>query len=150
MAILVFLGSRASGIYRRNKTGRFVLDKSTLDQLPRVLAADAEVIIELKTSHKPYQVGRLGFELAALALPAVRRAELVGFLAVAEKTDRTVFRPDEIESLLRAVHQVNSDLYALQLERFQQRSEELEQQNEALREELRSFGQSSTTLAKTS
>jgi len=149
-AVDAYAGSRGSGIYRRDKTGRFVLDKSTLDQLPRVLAADTEVIVELKTSHKPYQFGRLGFELAALALPVVRRAELVGFLAVAEKTDRTVFRPDEIESLLRAVHQVNSDLYALQLERFQQRSQELEQQNEALREELRSFGPSPTSLAKTS
>src|SRR5690242_82737 len=93
-----YAGSRGSGIYRRDETGRFVLDKSTLDQFPRVLAADAEVIIELKTSHEPYQFGRLGFELAALALPVVRRAELVGFLAVAEKTDRTVLRPDEIEN----------------------------------------------------
>jgi hypothetical protein len=150
MAVDAYAGSRGSGIYRRDKTGRFVLEKSTLDELPRVLAADAEVIVELKTSHKPYQFGRLGFELAALALPVVRRAELVGFLAVAEKTDRTVFRPDEIENLLRAVHQVNSDFYAMQLERFQQRSHELEQQNEALREELRSFGPSSTSLAKTS
>ena len=86
----------------------------------------------------------------ALILPMVRRSELAGFLAVAEKTDRTVFRPDEIESLLRAVHLVSSDLYALQLERFQQRSQELEQQNEVLREELRSFGPPSTSLAKTS
>jgi hypothetical protein len=149
-AVDAYAGSRGSRIYRRDKTGRFMLEKATLDQLPRELAADAEVIIELKTSHKPYQFGRVGFESAALALPVVRRAELVGFLAVAEKTDRTVFRPDEIESLLRAVHQVNSDLYALQLERFQQRSQELEQQNEALRAELRSFGPSSTSLAKTS
>jgi GAF domain-containing protein len=126
-----------------------VLDKSTLDQLPRVLAADAEVIIELNTSRKPYQFGRLGFELAALALPVVRRAELVGFLAVSAKTDRTLYRPDEIETLVRTVQQVSSDLYALQLEHFQQRSQELEQEVDALREELRSFGPPSTSLAKT-
>ena len=148
-AVDAYAGSRGSGIYRRDKTGRFVLDKSTLDQLPRVLAADAEVIIELKTSRKPYQFGRLGFELAALALPVVRRAELVGFLAVSAKTDRTLYRPDEIETLVRTVQQVSSDLYALQLEHFQQRSQELEQQVDALREELRSFGPPSTSLAKT-
>jgi hypothetical protein len=34
---------------------------------------------------------------------------------------------------------VSSDLYALQLERFQQRSQDLEQQIEALHDELRSF-----------
>ena len=148
-AVDAYAGSRGSGIYRRDKTGRFVLDKSTLDQLPRVLAADTEVIIELKTSHKPYQFGRLGFELAALALPVVRRAELVGFLAVSAKTDRTLYRPDEIETLVRTVQQVSSDLYALQLEHFQQRSQELEQQVDALREELRSFGPPSTSIAKT-
>ena len=80
----------------------------------------------------------------------VRRAELVGFLGVSAKTDRTSYRSDEIENLLRTVQQVSSDLYALQLEHFQQRSEELEKQNEALREELRSIGPSSTSLAKTS
>jgi hypothetical protein len=148
-AVDAYAGSRGSGIYRRDKTGRFVLDKSTLDQLPRVLAPDAEVIIELKTSRKPYQFGRLGFELAALALPVVRRAELVGFLAVSAKSDRTLYRPDEIETLVRTVQQVSSDLYALQLEHFQQRSQELEQQVDALREELRSFGPPSTSLAKT-
>lgn len=138
-AVDAYAGSRGCGIYRRDKTGRFALEKTTLDQLPRVLAADSEVIIELKTSRKPYQFGRLGFGLAVLALPLVRRAELVGFLAVAAKTDHTLYRPDEIDNLVRTVHQVSSDLYALQLERFQQRSQELEQQNESLREELASF-----------
>jgi hypothetical protein len=142
-AVDAYAGSRGSGIYRRDKTGRFVLEKSTLHQLPRVLAADAEVIIELKTSRKPYQFGRLGFELTALALPLVRRAELVGFLALSAKIDRTSYLPGEIDTLVRTVQQVNSDLYALQLEHFQQRNQELEQHNEALREELRSFGTSS-------
>jgi len=148
-AVDAYAGSRGSGIYRRDKTGRFVLEKSTLDQLPRVLAADAEVIIELKTSRKPYRFGRFGFESAALALPVIRRSELVGFLAVGEKTDRTLYRPDEIENLVRTVHQVSSDLYALQLEHFQQRSQELEQQVDALRDQLRSFGPSLTSVAKT-
>ena len=147
-AVDAYAGSRGSGIYRRDKTGRFVLEKSTLDQLPRVLAADAEVIIELKTSRKPYQFGRLGFELTALALPVVRRAELVGFLALSAKIDRTSYLPGEIDTLVRTVQQVSSDLYALQLEHFQQRNQELEQQNEALREELRSFGPSSTSRAE--
>jgi hypothetical protein len=149
-AVDAYAGSQGSGIYRRGESGRFVVEKSTLNSMPREVAADAEVIIGLRESPKPYYLGRLGLASPALILPAVRRSELVGFLAIAEKIDRTVFRPDEIESLLRAVHQVSSDFYALQLERFQQRSQELEQQNTALREELRSFGPSSTSLEKTS
>ena len=156
-AVDAYTGSQGSGIYRSDRSGHFVLEMSTLNRLPRELAADAEVIIGLRESPKPYYFGRVGLASPALILPMVRRSELAGFLAVAEKTDRTVFRPDEIESLLRAVHLVSSDLYALQLERFQQRSQELEQrsqeleqQNEDLREELRSFGPPSTSLAKTS
>ena len=149
-AVDAYAGSQGSGIYRRDESGDFVLEKSTLNPMPREVAADAEVIIGLQESPKPYYFGRLGLVSPALILPAVRRSEVVGFLAVAEKIDRTVFRPDEIESLLRAVHQVSSDFYALQLERFQQRNQELEQQNTALLEELRSFGPSSTSLAKTS
>jgi hypothetical protein len=148
-AVDAYAGSRGSGIYRRDKTGRFVLEKSTLDELPRALAADAEVIIELKTSRKPYQFSRLGFELAALALPVVRRAELVGFMAVSAKSDRTLYRPDEIENLVRTVQQVSSDLYALQLESFQQQYQVLEQQVDALRDQLRSLGRASPSLAKT-
>jgi hypothetical protein len=147
-AVDAYAGSRGSGIYRRDKSGRFLLEKSTLGQLPRELPVDDKVIIELKASHEPYRFGRLGVALAALTLPVVRRSELVGFLAVAEKIDRTLYRPDEIESLVRVVHQVSSDLYALQLERLQQRSRDLEQQNEALREELRSFARSSVSLEK--
>jgi hypothetical protein len=79
----------------------------------------------------------------------VRRAELVGFLAVSAKTDRTSYRPDEIENLVRAVQQVSSDLYALQLERSQQRSQELEQQVEALRDELHSSRGASGLTRKT-
>jgi hypothetical protein len=149
-AVDAYTGSQGSGIYRRDKSGHFVLEKSTLNPLPRELAADAEAITGLRVSPKPYYFGRLGLASPALILPVVRRSELVGFVAVTEKTDRTLYRPDEIENLLRAVHQVSSDLYALQLEHFQKRSQELEQQNEALRDELRSFGPSSTSLAKTS
>lgn len=137
-AVDAYATSPGSGIYRRDKTGSFVLEKSTLDQLPRELGTDAELIVELKTSRKPYRFGRLALASAALAIPVVRRSELVGFLAVSEKTDRTLYRPDEIETLVRTVNQVSSDLYALQLERVEQRRQELEEQNEALRNEFRS------------
>jgi signal transduction protein with GAF and PtsI domain len=42
---------------------------------------------------------------AVLAVPMLRRSDLVGFLAVGKKTNREIYRLDEIHNLARAVHQ---------------------------------------------
>lgn len=139
-AVDAYAGSRGSGFYQHDEEGRFILQRSTLSSLPRELEADAEVIVEMKTFREPVHLGgRLALEPAALALPMVRRSELVGFLAVGRKVAREVFRPDEIDNLARAVRQVGFDLYALRLEQLVQRRIELEQQNEGLRQNLRSL-----------
>jgi hypothetical protein len=139
-AVDAYAGSRGSGIYLRDATGRFILQLSTLDPLPRELGADAEVIVEMKTFRTPVHLGgRLTLASAALALPMVRRSELVGLVAVGNKIAREVYRPDEIDNLARATRQVGFDLYALRLEQLEQRRLELEQQNEGLRQSLRSL-----------
>jgi hypothetical protein len=141
-AVDAYAGSRGSGIYRQDERALFILEKSTLAELPRELGADAPVIVELKTDHMPYRFGRLALASATLAVPVIRRSELVGFLAVGEKGDRTLYRQDEIDNLVRAVHQVSSDLSALRVERLERSRQELEQQNEALRRELRLLARS--------
>jgi hypothetical protein len=139
-AVDAYAGSRGSGIYQRDETGRFILGRSTLDELPRELGADAAVVVEMKTFCAPVQMGgRLALGSAALALPMVRRAELVGLLAVGRKIEREIYRPDEIDNLARTARQVGLDLYALRLEQLEQRKLELEQQNEGLRQGLRSL-----------
>jgi len=140
-AVDAYAGCRGSGIYQRDESGRFILGRSTLGELPSELGADAEVIVEMKAFRAPVYLGnRIALASAALALPMVRRSELVGFLAVGRKIEREVYRPDEIDNLARAVRQVGFDLYALRLEQLEQRSHELEQQNEGLRQGLRSLG----------
>jgi len=142
-AVDAYAGCRGSGIYQRDETGRFILQRSTLDQLPRELGADAEVIVEMKAFRAPVHIGgRLALASAALALPMVRRSELVGLLAVGKKIAREIYRPDEIDNLARAVRQVGFDLYALRLEQLEQRRLELEQQNEGLRQGLLSLTRS--------
>ena len=139
-AVDAYAGSRGSGIYLRDESGRFILQRSTLDPMPRELGADAEVIVEMKTFRMPVHLsGRLTLASAALALPMVRRSELVGLLAVGIKIAREVYRPDEIDNLARATRQVGFDLYALRLEQLERRRLELEQQNEGLRQSLRSL-----------
>ena len=139
-----YAGSSGSGIYRRDDMGRFILERSTLDRLPRELDADAAVIVEMKTFRAPVHLDKCSsLAPAVLSLPMLRRSELVGFLAFGRKISREIYRPDEIDNLARAVHQVGSDLYALRLEQLEQRGRELEQQNEGLREAFRSLQQPS-------
>ena len=139
-AVDAYAGSRGSGVYQRDTTGRFILQKATLDELPRELEADADVIVEMKAFRAPvYPGGRLALASAALALPMVRRSELVGLLAVGKKIEREVYRPDELDNLARATRQVSLDLYALRLEQLEQHSHDLEQQNAGLRQGLQSL-----------
>ncbi len=139
-AVDAYAGSRGSGIYERDETGRFILERATLDSLPRELGADTDVIVEMKTFHSPVHLGgRQALAPAALALPMVRRSELVGLLAVGTKIEREIYRPDEIDNLARAARQVGFDLYALRLELLERQRLVLEQQNEGLRQNLRSL-----------
>ncbi|MGH8316285.1 MAG: hypothetical protein ACRETU_14170, partial [Steroidobacterales bacterium] len=67
-AVDAYAGSRGSSIYLRDEAGRFILRRSTLDELPPELGADADVIVEMKAFRKPvYLGGRLVLESAALA-----------------------------------------------------------------------------------
>lgn len=135
-----YAGSRGSGVYRRDETGRFILERATLHQLPREVDADAAVIVEMKAFKEALHLSdRVALAPAVLALQMFRRSELVGFLAVGEKTDREVFRLDEIEYLARTAREVGFDLYALRLEQLERRGRELEQQNEGLRAGLQSL-----------
>lgn len=138
-ALDAYSGGRGSGIYERSESGQFVLARSTLHELPRELGPDADVVLELKTLRKTHYFARLALGSPVLTLPMIRQTQLVGFVAVTEKVDRTVYRADEIETLGRAVRDVGFDLYALRLEKVEQRGRQLEQQNEALRDGLRSL-----------
>ena len=135
-----YAGSCGSGFYRQDDMGRFILKRSTLDRLPREVDADGEAIVEMKAFRRPVYLDK-GSTLApaVLAMPMLRRSELVGFLTVGEKINREIYRLDEIDILSRAVQQTGVDLYALQFEQLEQRRRELEQQNEGLREAFRSL-----------
>jgi hypothetical protein len=112
-------GGCGSGLYWRDAAGRFVTNHSTLEPLPRELDADVGVIVEMKTFRAPVHLtDHLGLAPAVLALPMTRRSELIGFLVVGKKTDRQVYRVDEIANLARTAQQVGSDLYALRLEQL--------------------------------
>jgi len=63
---------------------------------------------------------------AELALPMSHRGDLDGFVLLRSKRNHEGYRPDEIEVLGFAAHQVGLDLHALENEALQARNEELE------------------------
>jgi hypothetical protein len=123
-----------SGLYLRETDGRFALRAATLAGLPPELEADAAALIEMKTFKVPLLLGpapapTLGE--AALAVPMLRRAELVGALVLAAARPGESYRPDQLESLAHAAQQVCLDLYALRLEQVEARVRALEAHSSA-------------------
>jgi hypothetical protein len=118
-AVDAYTGSCGSGLYWGDAVGRFIREHFTLEPLPRELDADARVIVEMKTFRAPVHLTDSTLAPAVLALPMTRRSDLVGFLVVGKKTDRQVYRVDEIANLARTTQQVGFDLYTLRLEQLQ-------------------------------
>jgi hypothetical protein len=138
-AVDAYAGSRGSGLYSLAEAGHFVLERSTLSSLPSELGADHALVVEMKTFASAVQLASpLALASAAIALPMVRRSDLVGFLVIGQKIARDIYRPDEVENLARAARQVGFDLYALRLDQIERRRRALEEQLVALRQAFQS------------
>src|SRR5262249_2329997 len=116
-----------SAFYLREVDGAFTLSATTLAGLPRRLDADPAALIETQAFKRPLRLGPgMGMGEAALAVPMLRRAELVGALLLGPPVAGTTYRPDQLESLAHAAQQVCLDLYALRLEQLEARVRTLE------------------------
>jgi len=121
-----------SGLYLREPDGHFALRAATLAGLPPELDADAAPLIEMKTFKEPLALGpAVTLGEATLAVPMLRRAELVGALVLSAVRAGESFRPDQLERLGHAAQQVCLDLYALRLEQVEARVRVLEARTSA-------------------
>ena len=112
----------SSGLYLRDGDGDFTLRAATAPGLPLHLGADAPAVVEMKAFHEPLPLAPpLLVGAAALALPMLRRADLVGILATGVGRGTEPYRPDQVEALARAARTVCLDLYALRLEELEAR-----------------------------
>lgn len=110
-ALDLYAESKGSALYGRDSQGRLMLMQSTTPTArPAFGANDLEVMRLTASAGKPLLLGTRWF------FPLTRRSKLVGFVAIDEKRSRDVYRPDQIERIVRAVKQVGFDLYTLRLE----------------------------------
>jgi GAF domain-containing protein len=105
---------------------------SARDASPEELDVDDPALVALRAELKPVEPAIVGSHIAAaLCVPMVNRNEVVGVVLLGQKESRMSYRPDEIDLIGWATHQVGLDLYALKIE-------QLEQERSELRVELRS------------
>ena len=101
---------------------------------PDRIDCDEKAVVVMRAEHDVIELHESGSTLAAaLALPFVHRAELHGFILLASKPSGDSYRPDEIELLGMAAHQIGLDLHALKVEQLQSRVLDLEARNGELR-----------------
>ncbi len=72
---------------------------------------------------------------AALALPMLHRHELLGLVLLGSKPGGDGYRPDEVEEMCNATHQIGNDLHALKIDQLERESEKLTQTIDRLKYE---------------
>ena len=90
-------------------------------------------VVALRARHNAVDPTTLPSSLqAALALPMSHRGVLFGFAALGPRPDGASYRPDEIDVLNWATHQIGLDYHALKVEALEAEAAALRAQNAAL------------------
>ena len=123
-------------LYQRDARSRYRRANGA-ESMPAHIDPDDPALVALRSRNTAVEIDDTASTLdAALALPMAHRHDLEGFALIARKPDNERYRPDEIQALATAAHQVGLDLHALEIERLQQESEDLKRANESLAAQL--------------
>lgn len=103
-----------STIYLRGSDGAYRLQCTTFSTAPADFGQDNPAFALMRAERSPIELGQAdGTIPGALALPMLDQGALSGFVLIGRKSDGTDYRPDEVELLGWAVHQVGLDLQAI-------------------------------------
>jgi hypothetical protein len=101
-------------LYLQRPGGGYALSCGTLAAAPSEQAADDLALALMRAEHRPVKAAETRTALpGVLALPMLDHGKLAGFLLLDRKGDGSDYRPDEIEVLGWAAHQVGLDLQAM-------------------------------------
>ena len=133
-AIDRFTNGTGNALYRAAEGGSFVRGESTLAAAPADISANDEAVLAMRahgkafrlreSSAKPARIVLRPARIVAhicvreLALPMAHRGELIGFLLLGPRAEAEPYRPDQVEALESAAHEVGLDFYALKLEQL--------------------------------
>lgn len=110
-----FTGGAGCTVYLQSSDGSYEQARSSLAAAPPRLGADAPGIVALRESNTPL-VDDDDVPAGEVALPMTHRGLLNGVIALGPKPADDVYRPDELEILGFAAHQIGLDLQALRIE----------------------------------
>jgi hypothetical protein len=87
---------------------------------PTFIAVDDPTLVAMRAKRGPiYPTDTASALPAALALPMLHRNDLLELVLLAAKPGDDSYRPDEVEDLCNATHQVGNDLHALKIEELE-------------------------------
>jgi hypothetical protein len=124
--------------YQMGREGQFDLVDQSSSDAPARVDVDDGVAVALRTETAPIEMDDIDTVLKAeWALPMLHRGTLAGFVLIGGKSNNETYRPDEIDVLGFATHQLTLDLVALRVEQLEQQSSVREQESAVLRDQLK-------------
>lgn len=139
-----FTGRAQHAFYRRLPSGDYTRAVATLPVAPERIDADDPLAVTLRATQAVTFARDTSTTLPGeVALPSIHHGELDGFVLLGPKARQEPYRPDELEVLGVAAHQVGLDLRALRMEQLERensqlraRDDELQAMNKELRDAL--------------
>jgi hypothetical protein len=132
-----FAGGAAVALHQRTAAGGYASGADTID-------ADDLALAAMRAEHGPVVPAEVGSPIeAALVLPMLHQAALAGFVLLGPKPTGEDYRPDEIEIMAWAAHQIGLDLQAIRVRELELNNLKLAACNQALSEMV-----AGATLAK--
>ena len=150
-----FTGAAGAAVYAAEGEGALRLVCGSLPLAPPVLDPDGPGVVALREGNVPLFAQDVAVVSGAeLALPMSHRGELGGFILLGPKPHGDAYRPDEVEVLAFAAHQIGLDLNVLRVEALKVRCESQRQalaaqhaENRALQRAFQALGASGASDA---
>lgn len=109
-----FAKGAGAALYLRETGGSYALGCGTFDLAPARYEGDDLALALMRAERRPLKTTEMRSALpGVLALPMLDHGRLAGFALLDRKPDNTDYRPDEVEILGWAAHQVGLDLQAM-------------------------------------
>ena len=122
-----FTGGAAVGVYLEGGEAGYRLVEPA-QSLPATLDTDEPALVAMRAHRGRIDPTQTASTLPAiLALPMLHRNELLGFVLLGPKPGGDGYRPDEVEVLGYATHQIGLDLHALKVEQLERDGARLSQ-----------------------
>jgi hypothetical protein len=136
-AITAFSNGAPYALYQSADNATYNLLRSTFLDAPPGIGENNSAILALRESNKPLLSDELIiFPGAEVILPMAQRGMLTGLLVLGQKPRQGIFRPDEIELMAFATHNIGVDIHALKMGTLQADVESMRLKIEALQSVL--------------